>query len=91
MWILLPLLPAIYFWWKLQETEKERHLLLGLLSGVLADHPEAMQEYQQALSTHELMGSSYHYKAGFEGSKSEMERQIKVMKTAVSLAEYTRH
>ena len=87
----LAILGGCYWvWWKFHELEKERHLLLGLLSGVLADHPQALEEYRQTLSRHELMGSSAEYKAGFEGSKSEMDRQIKVMRSAVSLAEYVR-
>ena len=87
--VVLAILGGCYcVWWKFKELEQERHLLLGLLSGVLADHPQALEEYRQTLSRHELMGSSAEYKAGFDGSKSEMDRQIQAMRTAVSLAEY---
>ena len=86
MWIFL-LLPLIYLWLKLKDVEKDRHLILGLLGAQLADNPEALKKYRKHLEDYQLMKNDRFYKEGYGGTPQEMHRQLKIMRSVVSLVD----
>ena len=70
--------------------QKERWVLIGLAAGLIHDYPEALQKWQEAVTSHELMKNDPYYLRGFDGDAKDMELQISLMKEILRCEKYNR-
>lgn len=83
MWLPL-LIAAVFFWFQLQQSIKEKGTLLGMVAALLARNPEDLESYRELVGYSAAFGpNDQMFLAGYGGDKDEMVRQVALMKEAL--------
>ena len=83
MWLFL-LIAAAYVWFHVQQAQKEKETLLGMVAALLARNPEDLESYRELVGYSAAFGpNDQMFLAGYGGDKSEMVRQVALMKEAL--------
>jgi len=88
MWLPL-LIAAVFFWFQLQQSIKEKGTLLGMVAALLARNPEDLESYRELVSYAAVIGpDDPTAAAAYGGSRGEMARQVGLMKEALRLVDH---